>query len=85
MGTIISGYQISDLIVLSGREWKILRLKIHCPNTADGYPDLFLDDLDAPIASAMGRNMHDGFQHYLKLGTYRHPDIRATAKSILMM
>ena len=36
-----------------------------------------------PAAVLDGPNMHNDYQHYLKLGMYRHPDI-ATANSIFI-
>ena len=36
---------------------------------------MFFDEAKEPVAVGTGPNMHNGYQHYLKLGMYRHPEI----------
>ncbi len=36
---------------------------------------MYLDDMDKALLTAEGANLHNRFQHYLKLGMYRHPEI----------
>ena len=36
---------------------------------------MFLDDMTQPAAVIDGPNRHNDFQHYLKLGMYRHSEI----------
>ena len=40
----------------------------------DGQVAVFFDGSKAPAVTGTGPNMHNGFQHYLKLGMYRHPE-----------
>lgn len=41
-----------------------------------GRVAVYLDDTEKATLPAEGANMHHRFQHYLKLGMYRHPDIK---------
>jgi hypothetical protein len=43
--------------------------------TDTGRVAMYLDDMDKALLTAEGANMHNRFQHYLKLGMYRHPEI----------
>jgi hypothetical protein len=43
---------------------------------AKGRAELRLDDSPKAVVSASGPNMHNDFQHYLKVGMYRHREIR---------
>lgn len=56
-------------------KWHALALTIRWSQNADGRAALFLDDMAKPIATVEGPNMHNAFQHFLKLGMYRHPEI----------
>lgn len=56
-------------------KWHRLALVIHWSQTADGKVEVFFDDMTRPAATLTGANMHNAFQHFLKLGMYRHPDI----------
>jgi len=40
-----------------------------------GQVAVHLDGITKPVATAMGPNMHNDFQHYAKIGMYRHPEI----------
>jgi hypothetical protein len=37
---------------------------------------LRLDDSPTAVAAGSGPNMHNDFQHYLKVGMYRHREIQ---------
>ena len=56
-------------------QWYNLAVEIRWSKNADGRAALFLDDMNQPAAVIDGPNMHNDFQHYLKLGMYRHPEI----------
>ena len=55
--------------------WHHIALVIHWSQKAEGKAEVFFDDPVRPIYTFTGANMHNGFQHYLKLGMYRHPEI----------
>lgn len=55
--------------------WHALEVVIKWSQSADGKVAVFLDASKEPVLAATGPNMHNGYQHYLKLGMYRHPDI----------
>jgi hypothetical protein len=42
---------------------------------AEGKVAVFLDGSKEAVVTGTGPNMHNGYQHYLKLGMYRHPEI----------
>jgi len=52
-------------------------------NTIRHTSQFFYDDLSKPLITAEGANMHNDFQHYLKLGLYRHLGIQ-TNNSIFL-
>jgi hypothetical protein len=56
-------------------KWHSITVVIHWSRGSAGKASVFLDDLTKPAGLAEGPNMHNDFQHYLKLGMYRHPDI----------
>ena len=62
------------LFIEAGR-WHRLAVEIRWSQKADGKATFYLDDMSTPVATAIGPNMHNDFQHFLKLGMYRHPDI----------
>ncbi len=64
-----------DLVLITPGEWMKLRFEIRWSQGDDGYMKLFIDDQREPHIFYIGPNMHNGYQHYLKLGMYRHPDI----------
>ncbi len=64
-------------------QWHQIRAVIHWSLSETGWVQIYLDDSNKPFAKAKGRNMHNDFQHYLKLGTYRHPDISAKSRIFL--
>jgi hypothetical protein len=59
--------------------WHDIRVRIAWARDAGGRAAVFLDGAAAPVAAAQGPNMHNGFQHYAKIGMYRHPDIGGDA------
>ncbi|NOR61042.1 MAG: hypothetical protein GQ535_00935 [Rhodobacteraceae bacterium] len=60
--------------------WHDLRVEIHWSTGADGWAKAFMDDMDTPFAEATGRNMFNSYQHFFKLGMYRHPDIQLNSR-----
>lgn len=63
------------LIPISRGSWHSLDVVIKCSQGADGRVAVFFDGSKAPVLVGTGPNMHNAFQHYLKLGMYRHPEI----------
>lgn len=59
--------------------WLDLRAEIHWSTGPDGWARFYLNGAAAPFAAASGPNMHNRFQHYLKLGMYRDPAIQGRA------
>lgn len=61
-------------------QWHRLRADIKWSRGPDGRVDIYLDGDTTPVLSARGPNMHNAYQHYLKLGGYRQPDIPGRAR-----
>lgn len=57
--------------------WHQVELTVKWSRGVDGRASVRLDG--APALEVRGRNMHNGFRHYMKLGSYRHPDIKGDA------
>lgn len=55
--------------------WHSLEVVIKWSQGSEGKVDVFFDGSKAPVVAGTGPNMHNGYQHYLKLGMYRHPEI----------
>lgn len=55
--------------------WHRIKLVIKWSTGENGTAKAFLDGRTTPFASAKGRNMHNDYQHYFKLGMYRHKAI----------
>lgn len=62
-------------VMIERGQWHSLAVEIHWSRKADGKAVFHLDDQPKPIATLEGPNMHNDFQHFLKLGMYRHPGI----------
>lgn len=58
---------------LMRERWHEIAVRVRWSRGADGAASVLLDG--RPVASASGPNMHNAYQHYLKLGSYRHPEI----------
>ncbi len=57
-------------------KWHTLAMVVRWSQQADGRAALYLDEMAKPVAVAEGANMHNGYQHFLKLGMYRHLEIQ---------
>lgn len=68
-------------IFIERGKWHHLAVEVLWSQKSDGSADVYFDDLNQPLYSFSGTNMHNGFQHYPKLGMYRSPEI-ATASWI---
>lgn len=55
--------------------WHKVTVRIVWSRGAKGRAELRLDDSPKAVVAARGPNMHNDFQHYLKVGMYRHPGI----------
>lgn len=60
-------------------QWHRVSVQITWSQHKKGQIKLYLDNSTQPVLSAVGANMHNDFQHYLKVGSYRHPDIKGDA------
>jgi hypothetical protein len=69
----------AGLIPISRGVWHALSVEITWSRGANGRAKVFLDGGKTPVREASGPNMYNGFQQYMKLGMYRHPDIRGDA------
>jgi hypothetical protein len=66
---------VAGLIPFSRGVWHTLVAEITWSQGADGHIALYLDGSATPVQQASGANMYNNYQHYMKLGTYRDPDI----------
>lgn len=55
--------------------WHTIETRIHWTEGMSGQAEVFVDGSEVPVLVASGPNMNNGYQHYLKVGMYRHPDI----------
>lgn len=62
-------------IFLERGKWHTITFVIRWSQGPDGKALVFLDDHSKPAMTAVGPNMNNDYEHYLKLGMYRHPDI----------
>lgn len=62
-------------IFIEPGKWHSIAIEIRWSQKTDGKTTFFLDDMTQPAATATGPNMHNDFQHFLKIGMYRHPEI----------
>ncbi len=66
---------VDELIEIEPGVWIKLKFKIRWSQEDDGYLKIWIDDEEIPHIHYTGPNMHNGYQHYLKVGMYRHLDI----------
>ncbi len=59
--------------------WQTITLQITWSRGTQGQVSLYLNDAVLPQLQAQGPNMHNDFQHYIKIGQYRDPEIRSDA------
>ncbi len=57
--------------------WHTITVEITWSQTANGKAKVYFDHPSTPVFSVTGPNMLNGYQHFLKTGSYRHPDIVA--------
>jgi hypothetical protein len=63
------------LIEIHRGVWHKFCVVIRWSQGEDGSATVFLDDAEKPVAEAHGPNMHNAYQHYFKVGMYRHREI----------
>ena len=61
--------------------WHTITMTVRWSQGEDGAARVFVDGKKEPEFAVHGPNMHNMFQHYMKVGMYRHPDI-ATENTI---
>ena len=66
--------ELGPLWVERGR-WHRIAVVVRWSQGPDGAAEVFLDDAPRASLAAQGPNMNNRYQHYWKLGHYRHPDI----------
>lgn len=69
----------AGLIPIPRGIWVRLAVEIEWSTGSSGRVQVFVNGATVPVREARGRNMHNDFQHYMKVGGYRHPDIRGDA------
>ena len=62
-------------VFLEPGTWHTLSVVIRWSQKEDGRATFFFDDLTKPLTTFTGPNLHNAYQHFLKLGLYRHPEI----------
>jgi len=62
-------------VFLERGNWHRITTEIRWSEGSEGEVRVFLNEKVDPIMSATGPNMNNDYQHYLKLGMYRHPEI----------
>lgn len=67
-------------VPIAREEWIELRMRIRFSTKEDGFAEIFVGQEKEPRFKAKGRNMHNDFQHYWKVGMYRHPEINTKAE-----
>ena len=55
--------------------WHTIVMTVKWSQGADGSAVVYIDGNKIPIFRVTGPNMHNAYQHYMKVGMYRHPDI----------
>ncbi|NCN04742.1 MAG: hypothetical protein GW949_03845 [Spirochaetales bacterium] len=71
------GYEpgMERLVPIQLGEWIPMRVELHWSETESGVMRVQVGGKNARELSFSGRNMLNKYQHYLKLGMYRHPGI----------
>jgi hypothetical protein len=69
------GSRSAGHVPLERGNWHSISVVIRWSQGTDGKASVFVDDPSKPALVAEGPNMNNDFQHYWKLGMYRHPDI----------
>ncbi|WJG09740.1 polysaccharide lyase [Aliiglaciecola sp. LCG003] len=64
-----------DLIELKRDQWTTIDMQIKWSQKGDGWLKVFVNGSADPVVVKKGPNMHNDYQHYLKLGMYRDPSI----------
>lgn len=63
------------VVPLKVGRWHQLSMTIHWSRSDTGKAALHMDDMSKPLLIASGPNMNNAYQHYFKVGLYRHPAI----------
>ncbi len=56
--------------------WHAVKMVISWGHGPEARARLYLDDMATPKVEAKGANMHNDFQHFFKVGSYRHREIQ---------
>ena len=76
IGLIMNGNDKRSWTRLPRDTWLQVSVTMRWSTRDDGNVTLDVADRPEFFVSVAGQNMHKGFQHYLKLGQYRHPQIK---------
>lgn len=74
------GIVFRGLVPISREIWHDIRMVVTWSQEADGRVTVYFDNEPEPSFDVRGENMVNGYQHYMKVGQYRHPEIKATSK-----
>lgn len=55
--------------------WHSVRMVVHWSQQETGRVTVYLDNAKEPTFDVRGQNMVNSYQHYMKIGQYRHQDI----------
>lgn len=64
------------VIPIQRGSWQSIAVRITWSRGPAGRVALSMNGSATPVLQASGPNMHNDFQHFLKIGSYRHPEIR---------
>ena len=85
LSTGLSGSEVGivprGMIAVTREQWHHIRLVVHWSQRETGRVTAYFDNAIKPTFDVSGPNMLNGYQHYMKIGQYRHPGI-ATENSI---
>lgn len=64
------------VVSVSRGVWHSVSCRIVWSRGSSGKAEVFIDGSLTPMMSGSGPNMYNAYQHYMKLGSYRNPDIK---------
>lgn len=78
-GTTLGNHKqaVSDPIPIQRGDWYTAQADIRWSQTENGSIELSLVEIPESATLMKGPNMNNAYQHYLKVGMYRHPGIQS--------
>ncbi len=71
-----NGVEPRGIVPIKRDVWHKMRVVVLWSQQETGRVTVFLDGAKEPIFDVRGQNMVNGYQHYMKIGQYRHRDIQ---------